>query len=360
MAGIWLDSSDGWESLAPSGFPDEAALHKLVAGAPQVLPLAGSPHLVVLGSEVQLGSGYADIVGIEDSGRPVIIEVKLGHNAEARRAVVAQLLSYASYLQGLQLEEFDDVVAKQLSKAGHESIEAAVLAQDQEGRVDRSQFRAALRENLNSSRFRLVLVLDEAPEDLIRLVGYLESVTTDRLSVDLITVASYEVGGRTILLPQRVDPERIAASPDPERPPKIGRTPVSMAGAEPFQTSTQEAPAEAQEEFRTLISWARKLEEDGLARLSTVRGTTDRWTLNAKLQPANVGFVTIWNDGGRPYISLFRSVFEARAPAAMQRVEELIAPAELKQGNTVEHPSPALLDALVNAYREANGKTLEA
>ena len=41
-------------------------------------------------------AGYADVVGIEEDGRPVIIEVKLRNNAESRRAVIAQTLSYAA------------------------------------------------------------------------------------------------------------------------------------------------------------------------------------------------------------------------------------------------------------------------
>ena len=41
----------------------------LIAEAPQVLPLAGSPNLVVLGTEVPLGTVYADIVAVEIQDR---------------------------------------------------------------------------------------------------------------------------------------------------------------------------------------------------------------------------------------------------------------------------------------------------
>jgi len=41
-------------------------LHDLVAEAPHFLPLAGTPpRLLVLGREVQLGNGYADLVARE-------------------------------------------------------------------------------------------------------------------------------------------------------------------------------------------------------------------------------------------------------------------------------------------------------
>jgi hypothetical protein len=96
MTAIWQNDGAGWRLLAATGFPQEAALHQLVGGAPQLLPLAGAPRLVVLGSEVPLGSGYADLLAVEVTGRPVVIEVKLAQNAEARRAVygaVALLLA---------------------------------------------------------------------------------------------------------------------------------------------------------------------------------------------------------------------------------------------------------------------------
>ncbi|GAA2343749.1 hypothetical protein [Dactylosporangium salmoneum] len=96
MTAIWGTNEAGrWQPLPASGYPAEQALHDLVVDGPQMLPLSGAPRLTVLGTEVQLGSGRADVIAVEASGRLVVIEVKLAGNAEARRAVVAQVLSYA-------------------------------------------------------------------------------------------------------------------------------------------------------------------------------------------------------------------------------------------------------------------------
>jgi hypothetical protein len=54
---------------------------------------------------VHLGNGCADLMAVESTGRLVVIEVKLSANAESRRAIVAQVLSYAGYLQGLDLPQ---------------------------------------------------------------------------------------------------------------------------------------------------------------------------------------------------------------------------------------------------------------
>ena len=104
MNSIWRNHGGKWTLAAPSGFPDEATLHELVEDAPQTLPLAGLPSLTIVGREVRLGSGYADLIAVESSGRVAVIEIKLARNAEARRAVVGQVLAYAAYLHGLSVE----------------------------------------------------------------------------------------------------------------------------------------------------------------------------------------------------------------------------------------------------------------
>lgn len=75
MTALWRNDGSGWGLLAPGGFPDEAALHELVEEAPQLLPLSGAPRLVVVGREVPLGGGFADLIAVERSGRMAVIEV---------------------------------------------------------------------------------------------------------------------------------------------------------------------------------------------------------------------------------------------------------------------------------------------
>lgn len=99
MGTIWRRQDDEWGRLTPSEFDSEEKLHDLVESSPGLLPLSGNPSMVVLGREVQLGPGYADLLAVETDGRLVVIEIKLRKNAETRRAVVAQILTYAAYLK---------------------------------------------------------------------------------------------------------------------------------------------------------------------------------------------------------------------------------------------------------------------
>src|SRR5260370_4806129 len=115
MTAIWQNDGSGWHLLSPTGFTNEEKLHTLVEKAHQLLARAGSPRLIVLGREVQLGNGYADLVAIEPTGRIAIVEIKLARNAEARRAVIAQVLAYAAYLWKLdQTTLKQDILNKHL------------------------------------------------------------------------------------------------------------------------------------------------------------------------------------------------------------------------------------------------------
>ena len=134
----------------------------------------------------------------------MIIEVKLAGNAEARRAVVAQILSYAGYLQGLDPGQLESqVLGNRLGEGG--SVLTMVEAGDQEHAVEPSAFRDGLARSLADGSFRLVIVLDSAPDELVQVVSYLQSIT-EKIDIDLVTVAAYDVGGSRVLVPQRIEP----------------------------------------------------------------------------------------------------------------------------------------------------------
>jgi hypothetical protein len=350
MTAIWHNDGTTWRLLSPSGFPDEAALHTLVEQAPHILSLAGSPRLTVVGREVALGSGYADLIALEATGRPTVIEVKLGRNAEARRAVVAQGLTYAAYLYGLDPLAFEQtILLPHLHKRGFESLAHAVGANDQVGDFDAAVFSEGLRESLAQGRFRLAIVLDEAPDELSRLAGYLQTVA-DKLVIDLVTVSSYEVGGARVMVPQRVDAERTPSEATPAA--RAEPTAGYPSGTAEFIAAIERSPTQHQEQLRRLTDWAIALEREGLVSLSTYRGKSGVRSLLPRLLDDNVGLVTIWNYGS-PSLAFWRSVFERRAPHGLASVEQVIAPLTVGQGNTARIITDELLEALTEAYREA-------
>lgn len=323
MTAIWHNTGGDWSLLAPAPFPDEAALHRLVEQGPHILPLAGAPQLIVVGREVRLGAGFADLIAIEPNGRLSVIEIKLARNAEARRAVVAQALAYAAYLYRLEPEALErDILRQHLAERGHQTLADTVAAHDQEGDFDVDEFREGLRDCLQRGHLRVVFVLDEAPGELSQLVGFLEAVS-DGLVLDLVTVSAYEVNGSQILVPQRVEPEKLETPAAGEQRPTQKRG-VSTPGPDEFVADAAKTDERLRPQLQLLIDFALRLEENGLAELTSYRGAEGRrMLLLPRIQPENVGVVTLWNENGAA-IQFWRSVFERNAPETLERVEELV------------------------------------
>src|SRR5450756_482708 len=307
MTAIWRQSENGYQRLEPVELAGERELHALVSSAPELLPLAGSPDLVTLGDGGALGNGYADVLAVERGGRFVLIEVKLASNSEARRAVVAQLLSDASFLRGSTVVGLEHgTLAAQLAQRGVSDIASLAAAGFQDTALG-DDFRATMQESLDTGSFRLVWVLDDAPPELVSLVGYLEYISAGIVTIDLVTVAQYEVGGERVIVPQRVEPARVEPQNEegggPDAP-----TPVTTKGVDDFVASIEFAPESERPLLRKLADWAKALEDEGLARLWTTSGVTGRKMLKPCIPSVDVGLVTIRNDNG-PSMSLWRSVF---------------------------------------------------
>lgn len=346
---IWRKSNAEWQPLLPSGFPSEAALHDLIEEAPNLLPLSGDPALTLLGREYAIGPGYVDLLAVDAEGRPTIIEIKLRRNAEARRAVVAQILTYAAYLKGLSAADLESSTRGYLGQGTATSIAEAVAQADQSGQFDSNAFDDALAESLSSGAFRLVLVLDEAPAELVQLVGYLESISSG-IIIDLITVSAYQVGDEQILVPQRVDPEHLPETAAPAQRRIAAPAPHQAEGSEAFERAIEHAAAEDQGPLSRLLAWARELEAAQLATLRTAIGK-GREILLVWIRGEKAGMVSIWNDNG-PYLSLWRSVIVRRASPHLAVIETEFAK-PVGQGTTIAAPSEALLEALGSAYRYA-------
>jgi len=295
---------------------------------------------------VRLGSCSADLVAIETEGRLCIVEVKLAKNAEARRAVVAQVLTYAAYLRGTSRQAFEtDVIGSHIQER-FDSLAAAVSADDITGSFDSEAFLAGVEESLGTGSFRLVLVLDAAPPELVKLVGYLELVAP-QLVFDLITVSPYDVAGTRILVPQRVEPEREADVAHPGPKAGVAKGTFTMDAGVSFRERLSELPAERRDAARRLYEWGAALEADGFARLGSFHGK--QFTLLPYLVDEDVGLTTVWPDGN---LALWRSVFLRRAPNALPLVEQLLDK-PMGQPAFVKNPSDALLEAVRAAYAEA-------
>ncbi len=354
MSSIWQNDGTTWARLSPTGFPDEQTLHNLIENGPHMLPLSGDPRVVIVGREVALSCNYADLLGIEPNGRFVLIEIKLKKNAEARRAVIAQVLTYAASLAELNREYLEQTLLQgYLAERGLTTLAEAMSSEDQSGEFRVDQFNDTVDQGLREGAFRLVLVLDEVPPELVRLVGYLESVT-DKLTIDLMTVSSFDINGSQIVVPRRIDPghdKHVAETPKATGAKPPTSTPVAIDGTGEFVTSIDHAPGEKQAELRHVATWVDTLINEGIAKGSTTIGK-GRWILNVRLPDESVGLVSIYNEKGG-YICFYRAAFERRAPNSISRIEGVIEPVKIGKGTCTNVITDELLAAIAEAYREA-------
>ncbi|MDQ3537720.1 MAG: hypothetical protein M3415_02810 [Actinomycetota bacterium] len=354
MTGIWLETEDGWRPLASIGFALEKELHDLIERSPGMLPLAGSPRLVMLGREVRCGTGKADLVAVEaDTGVPVVIEVKLASNTD-RRAVLTQVLGYAAYLRRLDAAGFEALLAPHLLAVQAPSVGDAVTAAVQDPAFDVTAFANGLAESLAAGRLRCAVVIDAAPQDLVELLGYLQDVTNDRLELDLVTVTAYRVGERRVLVPQLVEPERVPALP-PSMPTSAASQATITQGSDVFAATIEQSPEEQRPVLWRLHDWAVQLESDGLAVLYSSTGK-GRWVLNPRLPGQPRGLVTIWNENGGS-LSPYRTVLQQEAPNSLAALDDRV-PGQIKQGNYLKADyDDHLLGLFRAAYEEAKGST---
>ncbi len=79
---------------------NEDWLQNLIHQNPRLVPAgeveAAFENIIPVVRELPLPSGYLDNLYITPEGYPVLVEVKLWKNQEARRKVIAQILEYAS------------------------------------------------------------------------------------------------------------------------------------------------------------------------------------------------------------------------------------------------------------------------
>jgi hypothetical protein len=193
------------------------------------------------------------------------------------------------------------------------------------------------------------VVLDAASADLVELAGYLQTVTNDRLDIDLVTVTAYTIEGSRVLVPQLVEPQRMSATS--AQPPRRAGDARPAPGADAFADTIETADPAHRELLRRLCDWARHLEAEGIATLYTTVGQ-GRWVLNPRLPGQNRGMFTIWNDHGG-YVSPQRSVLQVEAPQTLARLDERL-PGQIRQNNYLTSDiDEEILALLTDAYLEA-------
>ena len=184
---IYLKAEDGTiEPLQEKAFDFEDELQTLIAEHPELLDgeqmRPGDPRRWLL---ITREKGIAETAGegarwavdhllVDQDARPTLAEVKRGWNSELRRTVVGQVLDYAAHAS-------ETWTAQHLREMFETS--AAQRGVDPQGELDRLLQKGAeadadafwdqVERNLDANRLRLLFISDRIPDELARVVTFL-------------------------------------------------------------------------------------------------------------------------------------------------------------------------------------------
>jgi hypothetical protein len=178
-----MRDASGEHLIAESELPLEKNLHDVLTQHPEPLPDddLSLGHLMVVGRESSLTSGYADLVLVDDRGQLCLVEVKKAGNPDTRQ-VVAQLLDYAAALWGQTLAQFEKgVVMPYLDTLHGNDAEDLVTSlgeafDDPETGEERAPgIVQRLEQTLETGDFTLVVAAPHVPLGVQRVLEYLNA-----------------------------------------------------------------------------------------------------------------------------------------------------------------------------------------
>jgi hypothetical protein len=184
-----------WHAPEVTNFEDEALLQKIIVKSPSLLP--GVPETGVLAvAEVD----FIDVLCLDLDGGITLCECKLRTNPEIKRKIVGQLIAYAAALWRIPYDELDRRVT---GRAGEEVVTRMQQLAADAGASEWSSetFRAAVSDNLQEGRFRLVFAVDHITEELKRIVEFVNAHTSRGLQVLAVEIGYVKDSGVEILDP---------------------------------------------------------------------------------------------------------------------------------------------------------------
>ena len=189
---IWaIDDENAATSLeSKKQVETEALLEEILVKNPGLL----LPGLRLVGRQTPTAGGPLDLLGVDEDGRLVVFELKRGILA---REAVAQIIDYASYLNGLDPDALARLISENSGKHGIEEIE------------DYLEWHSGEFESLDVLRpLRMCLVGLGADESTERMTAFLAENSS--MDISLITFHGFERDGQT-LLARRVHVEGTSA-----------------------------------------------------------------------------------------------------------------------------------------------------
>ena len=251
-----IDSSNSLTELNQTNYDSEDLFQTLLADHPSLLADAGgsSGRLLLVQREAPVptadtGVGHwsLDHLFLDGEGVPVLVEVKRATDTRVRREVVAQMLDYAA--NGVAYWPIDQIVdtfnATVAKSGGDPEQRLRQFLQEREP----ERFWRQVEANLRSGRIRMVFVADRIPQELRRIVEFLNEQMRPA-EVLAIEVAQFMADGTRLLAPKLIGATERAASAKAVTPAK---PPIDEDGW--LETLREQKGEEAARNAGKLLSW---------------------------------------------------------------------------------------------------------
>jgi hypothetical protein len=209
MAIIISKSGKNAKKIEKSDFEKESYIQEYLHKNPESIPLyeiKEDIRLLVLGREFPTESGPIDALGIDADGDIYCIETKLNKNPD-KRLVVAQVLDYGASLwrSNQDFSEFTRWAEEAVHKASGVSLDQRLkdFFPDPEGDVNGLDVKALLesvKTNLNSGKFKFVILMDKLHEPLKNLIVFLNQ--NSRFDIFAVELEFYKHEDFEIMIPK--------------------------------------------------------------------------------------------------------------------------------------------------------------
>jgi len=213
MAGVFLiRSNEELVELAEQAYASEDLLQKLLAKYPALLSgdqldperprrwLLISREMGLPSAEGEGDRWAVDHLFLDQDGVPTLVEVKRSSDTRIRREVIGQLLEYAvNATVQWPVETIEARFRETCEKDGKDSDE--VLDDFLEEETSPGEFWQQVKTNLQAGRLRLIIVADEIPSELRRIVEFLNE-QMDPADVFAIEIKQFVSEGLRTLVPR--------------------------------------------------------------------------------------------------------------------------------------------------------------
>ena len=230
-----LNTQGQLDPMAEEPFDLEDTLQKLVADHPKLLSgeqiNPNDPRRWIL---IRREQGIADTEDgsyrwaldhllIDQDAIPTLVETKRSDNSEIRRTVVGQMLDYAAFARRTwKVQDIRRDFEESENIAGRNPDDTLTKLLRLDGEPDADEFWQRVETNLRAARLRLLFVADDIPDELTRVVEFLNEQMP---GIEVLAVEIKQFLGATgkTLVPRVIG--RTTANPD--KPSKGSRTKLS-------------------------------------------------------------------------------------------------------------------------------------